>query len=168
MICITGSLSRFNAVNYSNSILCYGMKNSIKEKSSQLGINFSTASNRLRRNVMFHLLCKTGENTCHRCGKKIEIVDDLSIDHKQDWMYAKNAKELFYDIDNIAYSHKRCNTIAGLDKRTPFRGVTRLHNNKKKQYQARYWDGEKQVFLGYYATAEEAAEKVLNCTKASL
>lgn len=45
--------------------------------------------------------------------------------------------------------------LAGLDKRTSFRGVTKL-SKRNKSYQARYWDGEKQVFVGYYATAEEA------------
>ena len=78
-----------------------------KIKSEQLGMSFGAACNKLRKSIMFHLLKKLEENICFRCNKKIEIADDLSIDHKKDWLH--NNVDLFWDLDNIAFSHSSCN-----------------------------------------------------------
>jgi hypothetical protein len=107
---------------------------------------------------MFSLLKEAKKNVCFRCGKAIQTAEELSLDHKEDWLDKTNAKELFFDLTNVAYSHRRCNTLAMLDKRTQFRGVTKMGGKKKrkKPYTARWWDGTKQVHIGYFATAEEA------------
>jgi hypothetical protein len=78
-----------------------------QRKSNFLGMPFGTACNRLKKNIMFSLVCKLGMDTCYRCGHKIESVDDLSIEHMQEWEGID--KELFWDIDNIAFSHLKCN-----------------------------------------------------------
>jgi hypothetical protein len=67
-----------------------------------------TASYRLRKMVLLHLLQKYGENICFKCSEKIEDVNDLSIEHKQPWEGV--SVELFWSLDNIAFSHLRCNT----------------------------------------------------------
>lgn len=67
-----------------------------------------TATNRLRKNIMFDLVKKCNLDICYRCKKKIESVNDLSIDHKVDWENV--SVELFWDLDNIAFSHLKCNT----------------------------------------------------------
>lgn len=81
--------------------------NRSKKLAQELGMPFGTACNRLRKNVLFHLLKKSNENVCFKCGKIIETVDELSIEHKQPWEGRNVA--LFWDIENIAFSHMKCN-----------------------------------------------------------
>ena len=83
-------------------------KNSNKNKSEQLGMPFGTATSKLRKHIMFHLAKKAGCDKCFRCGEKIESVDEFTIEHKVPWM--NNSTDLFWDINNIAFSHKKCNT----------------------------------------------------------
>ena len=140
-----------------------------KKKSDQLGVNFSTACHTLRKCVMFSLLQETHKNLCFRCGKLIAKAEDLSLDHKEDWLDKANAKVLFFDLSNVTYSHRRCNTLAMLDKRTNCRGVTAMRGKKKrkKPYTARFWNGKKQVHIGYFTTPEEA-KKALDDHKTTL
>jgi hypothetical protein len=55
------------------------------------------------------LLCRLEENICFKCAKEIVTVDELSIEHKEPW--EGRSAELFWDLNNIAFSHLRCNTI---------------------------------------------------------
>lgn len=66
-----------------------------------------TACNRLRKMVLFHLLQKHGEDFCFKCSGRIESAEELSIEHKQPWEGV--SVELFWSLDNIAFSHLRCN-----------------------------------------------------------
>lgn len=68
---------------------------------------WSTASQRLKKNIMFSFVVKLGLDNCYRCGKKIDNALDLSIEHKIEW--ARNSVELFWNLDNIAFSHRKCN-----------------------------------------------------------
>ncbi len=79
-------------------------------KEEQLGMPFGTACNRLRKRVMFTLLVRLGENVCFRCGNPILTADEMSIEHKQHWMSV--AVTLFWDLNNIGFSHRTCNTAA--------------------------------------------------------
>jgi hypothetical protein len=83
----------------------------------QLGMSYNTAMARLDRRVLFMLVQKAGLDTCHRCGKKIERVEDLSLEHKQPWLDADPT--LFWDLENIAFSHKGCNYAAGRRGKMP-------------------------------------------------
>jgi hypothetical protein len=76
-------------------------------KSAFLGMPHGTAANRLRKMVMFHLLQRHGENVCFKCSAVIETADELSIEHKQRWEGV--SVELFWSLENIAFSHLRCN-----------------------------------------------------------
>ena len=76
-------------------------------KSAFLGMPHGTACNRLRKMVMFELLRRHGENACFKCSKEIETAEELSIDHKQPWEGI--SVELFWALDNIAFSHLKCN-----------------------------------------------------------
>ena len=80
-------------------------------KSKQLGMNFSTAQHRLRKLIMFNLVKQCNLDTCYRCGKKIVLLGDLSIDHKKAWLH--DDINLFWDLDNVAFSHLSCNSIHG-------------------------------------------------------
>ncbi len=68
---------------------------------------FGTACARLKKNVFFDLVKKVSLSRCFRCGKFIETAEELSIDHKVDWMGSDIS--LFWDIENIAFSHRKCN-----------------------------------------------------------
>lgn len=81
---------------------------STSRKSEFLGMPFGTAHNRLRKKILFSLVQRLEEDTCYRCNKTIESVDDLSIEHKQAW--EGKSIELYWDLSNIAFSHLRCNS----------------------------------------------------------
>ena len=76
-------------------------------KSAFLGMSHGTAGNRLRKMILFHLLQKHGENVCFKCSEIIETADELSIEHKKPWEGV--SVKLFWSLDNIAFSHLRCN-----------------------------------------------------------
>ena len=38
-------------------------------------------------------------------------MSDLSIEHKVPWMSADNPIDAFFDLDNIAFSHLKCNVM---------------------------------------------------------
>ena len=73
----------------------------------QLGLSPSTARNLLKRNIIYYLAQKTGMDICFRCGNRIEQPQDISIEHKTPWLDADIT--LFWDMDNIAFSHRKCN-----------------------------------------------------------
>lgn len=77
-------------------------------KEEILGMAWGTAAHRLRKEVMFSLVKKCGEDVCFRCGNKIETALDLSLDHMEDWENVDVA--LFWNVDNITFSHRKCNT----------------------------------------------------------
>lgn len=80
-----------------------------KKKGAQLGIAWGTASHRLRKSIMFKYVVLAGEDDCFQCGGKIESVNELSIEHKEPWLDTEDPVGLFYDLNNIAFSHLECN-----------------------------------------------------------
>lgn len=75
-----------------------------------LGMAWGTAAHRLRKQMMFRLVQKCREDICFRCGNKIESALELSLDHIKDWENVDVV--LFWDLDNIAFSHRNCNVKA--------------------------------------------------------
>lgn len=78
-------------------------------RKQQLGINHSAAVRQLDRMLIFMLLQELERDTCFVCELKIETREELSIEHKLPWENQDRAAELFFDLDNIAFSHIRCN-----------------------------------------------------------
>lgn len=74
-------------------------------KSAILGMNFSTASSRLKKNILHSILVRIGESNCFKCGTEIATPEELSVEHKVAW----RTPEQFWDLENIAFSHLRCN-----------------------------------------------------------
>ena len=85
------------------------------KKAKQLGMPSGTASNRLVKLVLLDLLQKLKTNFCFRCKEEIVRVEDLSLDHKEPWL--DTSTDLFWDLDNIAFSHRSCNIRAA--RRSP-------------------------------------------------
>jgi len=80
-----------------------------KKKYDLLKEPFGTASAKLRKAILFQLLQETGKDICFQCEEKIETIEDLSIEHKEPWMSAKDPIKSFYDLNNISFSHLNCN-----------------------------------------------------------
>ena len=118
------------------------MGNSSENKSTQLGMNFSTAQNKLRKNIMFLLVQKCQMDNCFKCGSRITSTEELSIEHKNPWLNVD--PELFWELDNIAFSHLTCNVrdtsrkiegpegYAWCQKHQSFIEVEKFSNNEKR------------------------------------
>lgn len=116
--------------------------NSKKKKREQLGMDDSTASHKLRKLILFSLVQQTGQDICFRCQTKIETVEELSIEHKVPWLDSSNPIRVFFDLNNIAFSHLRCN-IANrrkpnkkyfTDEELKTANQSRWRNSKRKNY----------------------------------
>ena len=81
-----------------------------EKKTKQLGMNFSTAQHRLRKRILFMLIQRLKLDECFQCKQLIVDVDDYSIEHKKPWL--DEDTRLFWDLGNIAFSHKSCNSSA--------------------------------------------------------
>lgn len=88
------------------------MSKETDKKAAQLGMPIGTASNRLRKSIIFNLLKKANLNYCFQCGGEIEDIADLSIEHKIPYLDSEDPVGLFFDLDNIAFSHLKCNVDA--------------------------------------------------------
>jgi hypothetical protein len=139
--------------------------NGNKKKDIQLGMSHGSAVHRLRKNLLFDFTKRLELDTCYRCGEKILSVDDFTIEHKTEWLDSLNPKELFFDMDNIAFSHVAYNYGYARHKTvrlnaTGFRGVT-LRNkdkNRTKPYRAQIVFKHETIVIGHFDTPEEAAE----------
>lgn len=140
-----------------------------KEKSEQLGMSYGKAGNILRKNIMFELAKRCNMDTCHRCGEKIEHIDQFSIEHKINWLHSDDPVGLFFGMDNIAFSHITCNFGArrsadsnpGNIGATGYRGVIMNRDSKKEKfpYVARLNIKGTKKFLGYFTDPKKAAEE---------
>lgn len=91
---------------------------------------FGTANGRLKKNIMFDLVCRLRLNLCYHCKLEITNVDQFSVEHKIAWLNSDNPKELFFDLNNIAFSHLFCNVEAA---RLPS-----MYDSKSELYKERY------------------------------
>ena len=79
-----------------------------KKETEVLGETAAKATRKLWKIFILDLARQAGRDKCFRCNLPIMDPEHLSLDHKQSWRY--HSKELFWDLDNLALSHKRCNT----------------------------------------------------------
>jgi len=79
-------------------------------KKNVLKMPYGTAIYYLRRYILFDFVKKSNKDTCFRCSEKIVKIEDFSIDHKKPWKFI--SAKLFWDLNNIAFSHLRCNVYA--------------------------------------------------------
>lgn len=83
-----------------------------KRRAAALGMPTATANSQLRKILLFAALQRLGEDLCYRCGNRIETIEELSVEHKKSWLLSDNPKEMFFDLNNISFSHLLCNTRA--------------------------------------------------------
>lgn len=73
-----------------------------------LGETISNATYKLRKILLFEFAKRLDLHHCFRCGEPIDNIDEFTVDHVLSWRLHKS-RELFYDIDNIKFSHFKCN-----------------------------------------------------------
>ena len=93
------------------------MDNGNKKKYEQLGMPFGTAMGRLRKALMFKFASELGKDICFQCGEPIENVDQLSVEHKIPWLDSQDPTAMFFDLENVAFSHLHCNIGAARPNR---------------------------------------------------
>jgi hypothetical protein len=114
-----------------------------QRKAKVLGENPSTAQHKLKKLVLFDILQTFGLDLCYRCELPIETVEQLSLEHIQPWLNAKNPRETFYDLDNISFSHLTCN-ISHASK--PTKKYDTLQEKKKAEW-SRYYAKNSETLL---------------------
>lgn len=132
---------------------------------NQLGMSHGKANNILKKSLLFYFVQKEKLDICFKCGKIIDNIEDFSIEHKKPWLDGDNPIELFFSLDNISFSHFKCNVSSGrrnkrINKKigeTGFKGVTLTKRNLKKPYMAKIKENGKDIYLGRYETPEEAS-----------
>jgi len=141
------------------------MGDSNKLKSEKLGMSFSKANHILRKKILFYLAEKCGMRKCFRCGKDIKNIENFSIEHKISWVQADNPPEMFFDINNIAFSHSKCNQLSKTRfiftkvGKSGYRGVTYDGSEKRdKGWRARTVFKGKRYCFGVHKTAIDAAK----------
>lgn len=105
------------------------VETSNEKKQRLLGQPFGTATNKLRKMLLFDYAKRLNEDNCYRCQIRIETLEEFSIEHTVAWQGSINPKETFFDITQIAFSHLSCNVAYGnLGKR--------IYENKGERYKA--------------------------------
>lgn len=90
-------------------------------------MNPGTASHRLVKDILFDLIVKTGQNVCYQCGLPMDR-DTFSIEHKTAWLDTEDPVKLYFDLENIGYSHKKCN-FGAARKSEPKHGNQTMYNS---------------------------------------
>lgn len=107
------------------------MDSNNKKKLDKLGIPFGTANAKLKKSLLFYMAILLKMDTCFHCGKIIQELEEFSIEHKIPWLNSDDPKKNFYDLDNIAFSHLKCNVEAGTK-------IPKQYESKRAKGIARY------------------------------
>jgi len=91
-----------------------------KRKDEILGMGFHKASYKLLRMILYDFLVQSNRTKCFRCKNEIMSVNELSIEHKEAWQSSSNPLEMFFDLANIAFSHRSCNSKAAINPRKKY------------------------------------------------
>lgn len=130
-----------------------------KEQSEKLCMNHRSACTRLTRDLLFKYIIKAGHK-CFRCGGEL-TRETFSIDHKVSWLHGENPPGLFFDLDNIAFSHLKCN-IGAVDRKKPWtleRRAARAEQTRE-QMKKQHAEGKMNIW-----TPERRAAKVEDMRK---
>lgn len=73
------------------------------KKTKQLGMNPSTASHRLVKDLLWKLVQDTGQSSCCKCGELMSR-ETFSIEHITPWLDSDDPVGLYFDLGNISFS----------------------------------------------------------------
>lgn len=94
------------------------------------------ASHRLVKDLLFDFVVKAGHK-CYRCNGEL-TRDTFSIEHKKAWLDSGEPVQLFFDLDNIAFSHMKCNFGAAKKMVSKFTKEELLEKDRNRK-KAAYW-----------------------------
>lgn len=86
----------------------------------KLGQGFTSARKLLLKKIVWDFIVKCDLNKCFRCGLPMSF-EDYSLEHKVAWYNSEISKDLYFDLDNISYSHAKCNREHGTKERKTLR-----------------------------------------------
>lgn len=117
-----------------------------RKKDELLGEPHGTATGRLRKALLFKYVKLAGHDICYRCKRKIEVVADFSVEHTVAWQAAPDPKAAFMALDDIAFSHLRCNSGAARSWNKKYETAEErrvAHNRHAVESKARHYSPEK-------------------------
>lgn len=94
-------------------------------------MNHSTAQHRLVKDILWNFILETSKNKCSKCGEDM-CRKTFTIEHIVPWLHSENPLELFFDLDNITFSHLSCNISAG---RRPMKKFSSRKEQQKAYYE---------------------------------
>ena len=111
-------------------------------------MNPSTASNRLVKDVLWKLIQQTGQSACCKCGEPMSR-ETFSIEHLTPWLDSENPLHSYFDLDNIAFSHLKCNIEDGRKPPKKYENFVGRHPSKKQNDSRRVYcpDKRKKQYL---------------------
>lgn len=83
----------------------------MSKKQKQLGMNPSTASHRLVKDILWKFIATSDMDRCFQCGGKM-TRENFSIEHMEAWLDSEDPVSLYFDLNNISFSHHACNVGA--------------------------------------------------------
>ena len=113
-----------------------------------LGMPYGTARNKIRDKIVFKLWLELNENSCFHCSD-IMTYENFSIEHNESWMSAENPHDSYFRLDNISFSHRKCNYAASV---SPYEGSFNpdvIHTDKSKYkygFRGLSYRGERNAF----------------------
>lgn len=78
-------------------------------KAKLLKMPFGTAQGKLKKALLFKFASLLDKLGCYRCSNIIGSVDEFTIEHMEAWSSAKDPAAAFFDLENVAFSHMKCN-----------------------------------------------------------
>ena len=81
------------------------------KKKRQLGMNPSTASHRLVKDLLYEYGVVRQHKNCFHCGKPM-TREEFSIEHVTPWLDSEDPVGLYFDLNNVDFSHHSCNVAA--------------------------------------------------------
>ncbi len=112
-------------------------------KAKLLGKSFGAANSQLRKALLFELAKRLDLVSCYRCGVEIVDINDFSVEHKEAWAGAEDPVKVFFDLDNIAFSHIRCNVAAAYKPHKKYDSI----REKRAAYWKRYYGRKSEQVL---------------------
>lgn len=126
-------------------------------------VNHGNPSFKLLRTIIFNLIKERELNKCNKCKESIDSVEEMTLAHIKPWRKTEKregCKELFWDLDNIAFEHSWCNLPDDVINQTGYRGLKLnvYKNTGNSLYQACIAIDNKTIILGYSKDPVKAAE----------
>ena len=89
-------------------------------------------------------------------------ADTYSVEHKTEWLYSEDPVNAYFDMANIAFSHRKCNRgtrgMVRKSRGTIYKGIFKINDDKRsKLWRANVYVNGKRHYVGSYATDKEAA-----------